>query len=83
MPDSVRNANQIARRHLDRRDIAVFRRDMENAAAFDDKPHFVFVVPVFGTKFIEHRFQIRNVGFDVNYIRRHVTAFRFHLLNLR
>ena len=46
MPSAARYADQIAGFHLDGKHRPVARVDVDQAAALDDIPHLIFVVPM-------------------------------------
>src|SRR6185295_9584986 len=77
MPGAARHPNQIAGFHLDRDNRSGLGVNMKESMARDDEAHLVFVMPVFTTKFPEHRFEPRRVGTNIDYISRYIAASRF------
>src|SRR5690242_18672539 len=57
--------------------------DVEYAAAVNNKPDFVLVVPMFTIELGQHRIQSRSLWIDVDYIRCYIAARLFETVDLR
>ena len=74
---AARHANQIAGFNFDgEHRPAVGRMNMKKPAALDNQADFVFVVPVLGAEFGEHRVEPRRRRVDVDDVRGHIAAAR-------
>src|SRR5258708_8634781 len=59
VPHAFRNSEQVAALDFDDDDRTVFRVNMKQTAAADNKPHFVFVVPMLAAELSQHRIDPR------------------------
>ena len=50
VPRPLWHADEVAGHHFERKHRPAIRVDLEQPAAFDDEPHFVFVVPMLATE---------------------------------
>src|SRR5437764_11999647 len=79
---ALRHADEIAAFDLDGKDSGIGRMDVKQAAALDDHPNFVFVVPVLAVEFREHGVETGRLGSDVDDVGGDVPATYFEFVDL-
>src|SRR5271165_495168 len=83
MTGPARHANHVSSLDFDGDYVAVEGMDVKDAASGDDEAHFVFVVRVLGPEPVEQGVEPGRLGVNVDDIRRGVSAFALHRLDLR
>src|SRR5262245_49920764 len=77
-----RHSDQVACFDLDGDYGAILRMKVIQTTTFNDEAHLVVVVPVLAVEFGQHLIQALCLRFDVDHVRRDVTAALFELLYL-
>src|SRR5262245_19022519 len=75
-----RHSDQVARFDLDGDYGAILRVEVKQPSALDDETHLVVVGPVLAVEFGQHLVQALCLRFNVDHVRRDVTAALFEIL---
>src|SRR5947207_829657 len=68
------HTDQIACFHFDRNDISIFRSNMKQPAALNDKSYFIVIVPMLFIEFSEHLAQSRRRWRDIDNVRGDISS---------
>lgn len=75
--------DQIPGLNLNAQDRTRRRVDVKNPVPSNNEPNFVFGMGMFLVELVKHRLKARNIGSNVNDIRRHITALLLERFDLR